>query len=202
MKKILLTIILGIFLITLASASLTDFETIAQNDCINISQTCATCTYVNISSVSTRENSNLISNVEMTSFGNSEWRYEFCNTSYLGRYDVKGQGDINGVDSSFAVKFYTTTTGIEEKSFFLNPILIFLTLFALTFIILGIVLKLPALGFIGSILFILSGMYVMIYGFGDVINLYTQGVAMALLGLGFIFMFSSAYEWFKWGDEY
>ena len=49
MKKIILTIILGIFLISMASASLDSLGTFQQDECFNISQTCATCTYVNIS---------------------------------------------------------------------------------------------------------------------------------------------------------
>ena len=111
MKKIILTIILGIFLISLASSSLDSLGTYKQNDCMNISQTCASCSYVNISSVSRNNNSNLISNVEMTDFGNGEWRYEFCNTSATGRYDIKGIGDVLGVDSSFAVYFDVTHSG-------------------------------------------------------------------------------------------
>ncbi len=116
MKKILLTIILGIVLITLASASLDNYDTVQQNKCMNISQACATCTYVNISSVSRNNDSNLILNTPMTDLGNGEWRYEFCNTSATGRYDVRGIGDINGVGSSFAVVFLVTHSGgsLEE----------------------------------------------------------------------------------------
>jgi len=115
-NKIILTIILGIFLISMASTSLDSLGTFKQNDCINISQTCATCTYVNISSISSNKNSNLISNVEMIYFGNGEWRYEFCNTSDLGRYDVKGMADINGVNASFAVYFEITASGECSQS--------------------------------------------------------------------------------------
>jgi len=110
-SKILLTIILGIFLITLASASMDSLGTFERSKCMNISQTCASCSYVNISSVSTNNNSNIISNVEMTDFGNGEWRYEFCNTTSVTRYDVKGMGDVSGVDSSFAVYFDVTNSG-------------------------------------------------------------------------------------------
>ena len=116
MKKIMICLMLGIFLISLASSSLVDYDSVKQNECMNISQACATCTYVNISSVSRNNDSTLISNIEMTDFGNGEWRYEFCDTSATGRYDVKGIGDINGVDSSFAVVFLVTHSGgtLEE----------------------------------------------------------------------------------------
>lgn len=200
-KKIILTLILGIFLITLVSASLDDLGTFKQNDCINISQTCATCSYVNISSVSNKDNSTLISNVEMEDFGNGEWRYEFCSTSDLGRYDVRGMGDVNSIDTSFATYFEVTPTGTTQNSFLNNPVLIILILLSLVFLGLGVGFKLSSLGFIGSILLVLSGIYTMIYGFNNVTDLYTRGVAIALLGLGIIFMIVSAYEWLPWGKE-
>ncbi len=144
MKKIILTIILGIFLITLASASLNSLGTFKQNDCINISQTCATCTYVNISSVSSNNDSNLISNVEMIDFGSGEWRYEFCNTSATGRHDVKGIGDVNGIDSSFAVYFEVTPTGfLLETQDSLLYIIILITTFILFLAFLYPAIKLP-----------------------------------------------------------
>ncbi len=140
MKKILLTIILGIFLIAGASASLEGQGTYKQNDCMNISQTCATCSYVNISSVSSNNDSNLISNVEMTSFGNGEWRYEFCDTSSLGRYDVKGMGDVNSVDTSFAIYFDVTYNGdsISSSQAILYAVLLFVLIFVFIITILGI----------------------------------------------------------------
>jgi len=51
--------------------------TFKQGDCMNISQTCASCSYVNLSSVSSQNNSDLVNNVEMVFLGNGEWRYEF-----------------------------------------------------------------------------------------------------------------------------
>lgn len=106
----------AIISIGFASASLDTLGTFKQNDCINISQTCASCSYVNISSVSNNVDSNLISNVAMISHGNGEWRYEFCNTSEVGRYDVKGIGDVNSVSSSFAIYFEVTPNGKESPS--------------------------------------------------------------------------------------
>ena len=131
-----MVLILGIFLISLASASLEFLGSFEQNKCMNISQTCVTCSYVNISSVSSNENSNLISNVEMIYFGNGEWRYEFCNTSDLGRYDVKHMGDINGVDDTDTFYFKVTPDGKEfttqNSISYLGFILIILFTFFLT----------------------------------------------------------------------
>jgi hypothetical protein len=121
MRKVLSFLILGIFLFSFAplvSASLDNYAKVKQGDCINISQTCASCSYVNISSISNRENSSLILNQPMINIGNGEWRYNFCYTEFLGRYDVKGQGDINGVGEGFATYFITSINGeddVEDK---------------------------------------------------------------------------------------
>jgi len=139
-NKIILTIIVGLFLISMASASLDSLGTFQQDECFNISQTCATCTYVNISSVSSINDSNLISNVPMTDFGNGEWRYKFCNTSTLGRYDVKGMGDVSGVDSSFAIYFDITYKGyvVSSSQATLYAILLLVFIFIFIITILGI----------------------------------------------------------------
>jgi len=38
----------------------------------------------------------------------------FCDTDFIGRYDVKGQGDKDGVDSSFASYFEVTPNGVTQ----------------------------------------------------------------------------------------
>lgn len=110
-------LLLGIFVLAFVPLTMaTDDQQlkVKQGDCISIAQTCASCSYVNISSISNRENSTLVSNVAMYYFGNAEWRYEFCNTSFLGRYEVKGQGDINGVDGSFKTDFIVSINGEDD----------------------------------------------------------------------------------------
>jgi len=112
MKKLLLTFILGMFLISSISA-LDNLGTFKQNDCVRIVQTCATCSYVNISSVSYPNSSIAIANKEMSDAGDGEWYYDFCNTSLIGRYDVRGKGDLSGTDTSFATWFDVNGTGYE-----------------------------------------------------------------------------------------
>lgn len=110
-------LILGIFILAFAPLTIATNDQqlkVKQGDCTNLTQTCASCTYVNISSISNRENSTLVSNVAMYYFGNAEWRYEFCDTDFLGRYDVKGQGDINGIDSSFKTDFIVSINGEDD----------------------------------------------------------------------------------------
>ena len=76
----------------------------------------------------------------MTDFGNGEWRYKFCNTSTLGRYNVKGMGDVNGVDTSFKTSFEVTYLGytISSSQATLYAILLFVLIFVFIITILGI----------------------------------------------------------------
>lgn len=105
-EKVLIFLILTVFLSYSVSAACPIGEGYLGNkelnSCVRISQTCATCTYVNISSITVSiSNETLISNIEMENFGNGEWIYDFCNTSQFGNYYIVGLGDLDGSDSSF-----------------------------------------------------------------------------------------------------
>jgi len=186
MKKIILLIVIGMFLLTLVSAMST-LGTVKQYDCIDLYQSCPSCTYVNLTAMKYPNTTIDIMDLEMTKAG-TEYNYTFCNTDTTGEYFYTVKGDKNGVETSETISFEVTPLGKVG-------VLIFLSIFAFAFIGLGIGFKLPPLGFIGAVLLILAGMYVLIYGLYDVANLYTRGIAIALLGLGFIFIISSAYEW-------
>jgi ABC-type transport system involved in cytochrome c biogenesis permease subunit len=76
-----------------------------------------------------------------------------------------------------------------------------LGLLGLVLCIVGATKGIPWFGFIGSIMFLLIGVYTMIYGFDNVNNLYTQGAAIVFLGMGILFMFLSALEWVMDTDD-
>ena len=191
MKKILLTIMLGIFLVTLASASLDSLGTFKQNDCLNISQTCATCTYVNISSVSSNKNSNLLTNVEMTNFGSGEWRYEFCSTSEISRYDVKGIGDVSGVNSSFAVYFDVTPSGFIDTLGFYIVLLIVLG----GIVVLGFSIEEVWFVVLGGMGLIMLGIYSInfgVVGFRDMFM--TWAIGLFEIAIGAILAIGAAWQ--------
>ena len=191
---------LGILLINIASAAL--LGPFKQGEDIELIQTCPDCTYNNITYIQKPDGTLLNFNVEMDKDGTFyNWTLNSSYANLYGVYFINGFGDLGGTATTWVYDIEVTSTGEGGKSFLLNPILIFLTIFAFTFVGLGMALKIPSLGFIGSILLVLAGMYTMIYGFGDVANLYTRGIAISLLGLGFIFMISSAYEWLAWGED-
>ena len=78
------------------------------NQSYTILQTCATCTYVNIT-VSNVEGI-IISNQEMTDNGSGVWTYEITPT-ILSRHDVTGSGDKDGTGQSFVTYFEVTGSG-------------------------------------------------------------------------------------------
>lgn len=113
-SKILLVVLLGIFMIAnvLAVDSLGTFK---QNECVEIKQTCSSCSYVNIS-ISYPNSTRAFTNQEMASEGGGVWTYDYCNTSQIGRYEVIGEGDIDGSAESFATYFKISPAGQEELS--------------------------------------------------------------------------------------
>ena len=201
MKKIILTIIVGIFLISLVSAEQQTLGTFKQNVCIQLTQTCGNCTYNNISFVYMTSDV-ILYNVsdQMTKVG-TFYNYSFCDTSTIGEYIVNGFGDPDGKQTSWTYDFKITSTGFLEKSVLLNPlILIFLFIFIIFFSF-ALKTRTAWLGFISSIPLILAGIYTMIYGFDGMTNLYTRGISVVLLGLGLIIMIISAYDWVYAGEE-
>ena len=112
-NKILLSLILSIFLISFASASLPTLGFFKQGSCINLMQTCALCSYNNITSVVYPNSTQSISGeIPMTKIGTS-YNYTFCNTSTLGTYIVNGHGDDNLIDTIWNYEFNVNGSGQE-----------------------------------------------------------------------------------------
>ena len=136
MKKILLTIMLGIFLISLASASLPEVE---QNVCIQI-KTILNTDWVNISSLTYPNETTLFLNEEMTKNALT-FNYTFCGTDTTGNYiydyfDAEGKVYVND--------FEVTPTGfILETSDSLLYIIILIATFILFLAFLYPAIKLP-----------------------------------------------------------
>ena len=107
---------LGMFLISFASAEVSSYGSFVKGKDITLKQTCASCSYINISI--TYPNSTLaISNKPMINQGGGVWTYLFNKTNEQGRYDVMGSGDLSGTDTSFDILYFeVTSTGIEYNS--------------------------------------------------------------------------------------
>jgi len=196
MKKILLSLLLFAFVLSLVNVSAeADIGLVKQNDCINLWQVCENCSYVNITSLlyPDKVSTDLI-NVAMTQAG-TDFNYTFCNTSQLGVYVYKTCGNLNGEVICQPVTFTSTPSGVTQHSLFDNPIMIILVAVSLIFIILAFYTKSYPMGFISGIMFTVSGIYTMIYGFNSYTDDFTRAVGLVLIGLGVIFTLVSGYEW-------
>lgn len=73
-----------------------------------ILQTCATCTFVNITV--SNVNGIIFANQPMVLNGSGVWVY-YITPTLTSRYDVTGIGDISGTDTSFVTFFLVTPSG-------------------------------------------------------------------------------------------
>jgi hypothetical protein len=124
-NKLILTLIVSMFLISLVSANqIATLGTFKQNECIELKQSCADCSYVNFSRVSYPDGTRAMNNTVATKDG-SIFNLEFCNTDQLGTYIVEGIGDVEGTDTVFAYDFEVTFSGskLSELSISANFLL-------------------------------------------------------------------------------
>lgn len=135
---------LSILMISLVS-SISTLPPIKQGQCINLPQTCVSCTYNNLSVVQYPNNVSyaLRGEYAMTKNGIS-YNYTFCNTSVYGTYFVDGHGDVSGVDTGWGGYTFTVNGSGQE-----------VTQEQITMIIIGIVVLLIVCAFF----FLLSLMF-------------------------------------------
>jgi len=186
-NKIYLILIFSIALISLTSAS--SLGVFKQNDCVSLYQLCANCTYVNISSVSYPNSTVLNINTIMTK-SNVDYNYTFCETSIIGDYNYKVCGDKDGIFQCESISFIITPTG-DNRGFGIFLVLVFASMILFTA---AYLLDFEWGIFLSGILFILSGIYSMIYGIADLADLYTRGIAVILIGIGFVFIVASLFN--------
>jgi len=142
MKNKILILLLGILLfsgIGIASAEINNYAPVKQNDCVILSQVCSSCSFVNISIKYPSPNSSYaIYEESMTRIGGGDWFYEFCNTTLIGRYDVTGHGDLEGVDTGFDVLFFEVTPNGSVLSIELSIMYVFILLILIGLFLFGI----------------------------------------------------------------
>jgi len=110
-NKLLFVFIFSMLLLSIGIISASGLETVKQNDCIDLYQSCPSCTYVNVTAIKYPLNSTLeMINLVMEKTG-SEYNYTFCNTSILGEYFYTVVGDKNGVEATQTIPFTVTASG-------------------------------------------------------------------------------------------
>lgn len=112
MKKraILFLFLLSIFLISFASAEVKVLGTFKTNECVTLKQTCANCTFVNLSVSIPPNQTTFLVNVSMSRITTSLFTFPFCNTSINGEYIYDTIGNPDGI------------LVVEPISFIINPL--------------------------------------------------------------------------------
>ena len=113
-KRFNLVILLGlVFIVSISfvSAIETDIGTKKLDDCIDLIQTCADCTFVNFSSYIMPNGTRVVWEVEGFEEGVSFTYYNCSLTSQLGEWIIDGHGDVGGTDTVFSYTYDVTTTG-------------------------------------------------------------------------------------------
>lgn len=165
-KKYILRIVfaLAIGMLLGAGAGLASQDNLGvfqKDSCVEIKQTCSSCSYVNLS-ISYPNSTRAITNDDMASAGGGTWTYEYCNTLQVGRYEVTGEGDIDGTAESFATYFDITLSGADPNASnpFVSLIIIGLIFgIACVFLYLSSTLQQP-----GPKIFFLLGSFVFLIG--------------------------------------
>jgi hypothetical protein len=202
-NKLILVIMIGIISLMVVGFSLADTQQSLpvqkEGSTVLLYQGCTNSTFSNITSISVNS-IKLSGNASMIQTATNYYEYNFTTTNQTGDYVVSGICDESGVITPWNYDFFVNPEGITQSSVFNNPIFLILLLLALVFLGFGMALKISAIGFIGSILLLVNGIYVEINGVNSVNNFYTQVIAIVAIGLGLILMFISAYE-YVWGGS-
>lgn len=190
-KSILIaTLIVLTLSLNLIAATETTLGTFKQNECVNLKTLCANCTSVNITSVTYPNSTNAMGAGEMTRIG-SEYNYTFCKTDALGVYIVNNFADLDGKPTVANFNFEITSTGGNTSS---SLIVIFLSAAAIIILVFGIWIKNEYIGILAGMLFIVDGIYIMIYGLGNLSDMYTRALAFTALGLGLFVFIAASYD--------
>lgn len=164
--------------------------TFKQGSIINLIQTCDSCTYVNISSVTYPDSTKEIINSEMTKSG-TDYNYSFNGTTLLGCYSYSVYGDKGGTLTSEVISFQVTPSGFIGS---FNLYLVILVILG-GIIVLGFSIREAWLVVFGGLGMIMLGIYSVnngIVGFRD--TFMTWGISLFEIGIGAFLSISSAWQ--------
>lgn len=182
MKKILFIIPILILLIGVVSAEQQSLGVFKAGQCIQLKQTCANCTAVNVTSVLAPNGVQMIGNGIMTKSG-TEYNRTFCNTTQIGEYTYNTLGNPDGIFTVQPVSFTITPSGNSN-------------MLGLFIIVIAIIYAIGFLGFFGKHVWVsmLGGMAMIalgIYTINNGIDMFrtqiTEVFSWVTIGIGAIF---------------
>ena len=110
MKKLLIFLLIGMFLISFVAAEVQTLKEVKQGDCITLRQKYANSTYANVTTITYPNETEIRTDYAMSGSG-GVWYYEFCDTEQLGDYEYCPITDVDGVDTFVCLDFKSTPNG-------------------------------------------------------------------------------------------
>lgn len=200
MKRINLLFIfvfLSLIAITLCSAQQTykaGLNVDLKVQCINNGTYCSPTSLCNLT-VLYSNSSLLVDNKKMTNKF-SYHNYTLPGTSILGDYLCSATCCSGTICGTSNCDYSITPTGDNRGiGLFLILLICGFFLFAIDYFV-----ETGYMTFLSGILFIVTGIYSMIYGVGNLAEFYTRAIALVSIGVGVIFMIGSAYD-LVWGEN-
>ncbi|MFX1312079.1 MAG: hypothetical protein ACFFHD_05660 [Promethearchaeota archaeon] len=136
MRKTLFVLFMFILLFGIVGAVEESLGEVKLNDCITLKQTCANCSYVNISAITYPNKTTIRNEWNMTREG-VMFTYVFCGNSILGEMIVDGHGDVDGIDTVFGYNYEVTRTGTKQSTAQATSSLSFLIIMIILMILFG-----------------------------------------------------------------
>lgn len=177
--------------IPLVSAQISTLGTFTANSDVNLSQVCATCTYVNLQKVKFPDSSETFINANMTKQGQTFY-YTFSDTAQYGQYIVTTCGDLLGGFECASYDFFITSNGQRfstSQALSLIPLMIMVVLlFAIGWSFSAEKWKIKSFFFATSLLTTIVMINIMTIMFGTSESLQSMGQTTLILGIA-IFSF-------------
>lgn len=130
-KLIVISLIIFVTLLMPSVLALHSLGTFKQNECINLIQTCANCSFVNLTLIAKPDSSTILLNEEMTKQG-TIYNYTFCDNDLIGSYSYWTLGNIDGEVVTAGVNYIITKTGMKLEQSETIPLLLPLIMILLT----------------------------------------------------------------------
>lgn len=141
MKKLFLFFFFIILSLSFISSTIETLGTFKQNSTIELIQTCANCTFNNITSIKLGNGTILNLTTPMTKYGTFyNYTLGFSNTESFGNYIVNGVGDLDGVNTIWSYDFEVTYIGqqLSTSNSIIYLVLIIVLFFVFIITLLGI----------------------------------------------------------------
>lgn len=196
-KSILLgaTLFLLLFLPLVSSQEQQSLGTFKQNACVELKQTCANCTQVNITRISAPNSSLALSTPVVMTRSDTTYNYTFCKNYALGDYIVDWKANPDGTFTCSTCTgnydYTITTTGfdlpIAFQFLFIGVIFAILTL--------GVAKRDITITLLATFGMYFIGLWMLFYGFNIYKNLYTEAFSFITLGIAGYLSIVMAHEY-------